>query len=225
MRIRVFTIIMISIAMLSLSGCSLGDQTRTVGVGGDSGGTEGMQSILDSADMDLQTIIETLTDNLAGIHVKRPDPSMLDGILVDNYGSSTPISEMADVTVQKAYVLVINPYDVSSLDSIEEAILASSINIIPENDGKRLKLNFPQITGELLKEFSKEAHEYGRQAKSQIRNVRKDKLDEIKELVHSGYITQDEGDKLKNKLQQSVNAYNEKVDAAVQEKQNEIHEI
>lgn len=224
MKKRILASIMISIAVLLSARCSFGNQTGTVGVDGGNKGEEVRQSILDSAEQDCQGIIETLNNNLESVRMYKADPALLNGIMVDYYGVPRPLNEIAIIRVESANILVIDPYDLSSLHSIEKAIRASGIDIAPENDGKRIKLTLPRLTGDLLRQLGKEISGHGDQAKIQIRNVRKAKLDELKKKVFSGDITQDAQNEIKNKLQETVNKYNTKVNEIVWEKQNELWE-
>ena len=216
MKKRIFAAIMISIASLTLSEYSFINQAGTVCVEANSQGTGVMQSILDSADKEFQRIINKLTTNLAGLHKKKADPAVLNGITAEYYGLSKPISEIANITVRNANELVIYPYDQTCLGSIEKAILSSDIGITPENDGKRLILKFPRLTRELRIKTIQEITSYGDQAKRQIRNIRKNKLDQLKEKIVSGEITQSEADAIDNKLQQLFCDYNIKVTSVIQ---------
>ena len=223
MKKRLLMTIMLLLAALTISGCSLGNQTATVGIDDGSEEAEAVQTILNSVDKDCQKIIETLTDDLSGILTKKADPAVLNKIRVDYYGSPTPINHMASISVDFGKnTLIINPFETSSLDSIEKAILASKIGITPENDGKYIRLKYPTITEELRQEILKKISDLGERAKIQIRSIRKAKLDEIKKMVSSGHITQDEANKLKSTLQESLDGYNEKVNTAVQEKKNKL---
>ncbi len=197
----------------------------TVGVYGSVERAGVMQNILVSADKDFQKIIESLKDNLEKVPALRADPALISEVRVNYYGSPTPIREIANITVQNSNILVISPYDISVLGSIEKAILASGINITPENDGKCIRLRFPQVTGELRRQIIEEISIQGNLAKTQIRNVRKAKLDELKVMLSSENITQDESDNIKSKLQELVDMYNNVVSDTVDKKKNQILEI
>ena len=196
---------------------------RTASAVADRGGKEtgAGQRIIDSANKDLQSIIDTLAGNLAGMYIK-PDPALLNGVKVNYYGSTVPINEIASITVESATVLVIDPYDISILGSIEEAVRASGIDITPENDGKRIKLRFPQLTGELREQLLQEISNHGEQAKNKIRSLRKAKLDELKNMFSAGAITQEEKNETENELQGVIDDYHSKVDAALKAKRQEV---
>ena len=222
MKKRLLTAIMISIAMLmlTLSVSAAGFQT---GADVSSKGAGATQSVLDSAYMDFQRVIETLKGNIAGVRSQKADPALLNGILVDCYDSSKPINEVAVISVQNSNTLVIDPYDLNTLGSIREAILASGIGITPENDGKCLRLEFPQLTLESRQKLIKESSGCGEQAKARIRNIRKIKLDEIREMFRSRDITENERSKAEEKLHELVDKSNGQVDYVLNQKMNEIY--
>ena len=216
MKKRILAAIMISIISLTSSEHSFVNQGGTVCVEANSQDAGVMQSILDSANKEFQRIIDKLTTDLARLHKKKADPAVLNGITAEYYGSSKPISEIANITVRNANELAIQPYDPTCLGNIEKAILSSDIGITPENDGKRLILKFPRLTRELRIQIIQEITSYGDQTKRQIRNIRKNKLDTIRKKILSGEITQSEANAINNKLQQLFCEYNIKVSSVLQ---------
>ena len=222
MKKRLLATMVIAMATLMLSGCSIGNQTGTVGVAG--GGASASQRILDSTNQDCQKIIDTLNKNLASLTPQKADPDVLSGITVEYYGASKPISDVAAITVEQGNVLVITPHDMTNLGNIEKAIRDAGIGVTPENDGKRVTLTFPRLTGELRNERLKEIANIEEQAKIQIRDVRKAKLNKIKEMARSGEITPDEKNDIENKLQRTVDEYNNQVQELVRAKKDQVIE-
>ena len=130
--------------------------------------------------------IDVYEEQLETIRVGRASAAVLNGITVDYYGMDTPINQMAEVKVSDAKTLMILPWDASTLKNIEKAILASSLGITPQNDGKTLRLNFPPLTEERRKQLAKPCKEVAEHAKISIRNARRDGIDILKKSVKDG---------------------------------------
>jgi len=173
----------------------------------------------------MQKSVSSLENNFASIRAGRATPAVLDKITVDYYGTPTAIQAMAAVSVAEARVLVIQPWDKSTLKNIEKAILASDLGITPMNDGNVIRLNFPQPTEERRKELCKTVKKYGEEAKVAVRNVRRDTLDKFKTMKKSGDLTEDDQKDAEKKLQKLTDKYCEDVDKAVSEKEKEIMSI
>lgn len=169
--------------------------------------------------------ISGLENNFATIRAGRATPAVLDKINVDYYGVPTPIQSMAAISVPEARVLLIQPWDKSTLKEIEKAILASDLGITPMNDGNVIRLNFPQPTEERRKELCKSVKKYGEEAKVSVRNVRRDVLEKFKAMKKNGEITEDDQKDAEKKAQKLTDKYCEEVDKAVAEKEKEIMSI
>ena len=173
----------------------------------------------------MQKCINNLTSEYAAIRASRANPAILKKVRVEYYGSLTSIEQIASVSVSEARVLVINPWDSSSLPLIEKAIQQSDIGINPVNDGKVIRLNFPQLTQEGRKEIVKEVKSLKEAAKITIRNVRKDALNEIKNLKKDGTFSEDEVKAKENKIKKLVDEYNEKIETISEKKEKEVMEV
>ena len=147
---------------------------------------------------------------------------MLDRLRVEYYGTPTKINELAAVSVPEPRMLMIQPWDATVLKDIEKAILASDIGINPQNDGKVIRLTFPQPTEERRRELAKDAKKYGEEAKVAIRNVRRDALDKFKKQEKAKEITADEMKGIETDIQKMTDKYIAEIDKMVGEKEKEI---
>lgn len=184
-----------------------------------------MKEQLKHTEEKMQKTIERLKGDFASIRAGRATPAVLDKVMVDYYGAPTPIQQMAAVAVPEARVLLIQPWDVTSLKSIEKAILASDVGITPTNDGKVIRLVFPQLTEDRRKELCKGIRKNGEEAKVSIRNVRRDALEKFKVMKKNSEITEDDQKDCEKKVQKLTDRYCEEVDKVVSEKEKEIMSI
>lgn len=175
---------------------------------------ERMEKCLDSLDRDFQTI-----------RAGRANPNVLNNVMVDYYGTPTPVAQMAAVSVPEARLLVIQPWDASTLKDIEKAINVAEIGINPQNDGKVIRLTFPQLTEEHRKTLVKDVSKRGEEAKVAIRNVRRDSMDDIKKLKKDNEITEDEQKDGEKKLQDLTDKYVKTIDEMTKKKEDEILSI
>ena len=169
--------------------------------------------------------ISVLREELAAIRAGRANPAVLDKITVDYYGVPTRINQLAAVSVSEARTLVIQPYDKSTLKSIEKAIQASDIGINPTNDGRVMRLVFPAPTEERRKQLTKEAMHMGEEAKIAVRNVRRDALDKFKAKKKAGELTEDDLKNLENEMQKITDKFVKEIDKTCEAKNKEIMEI
>ena len=160
--------------------------------------------------------------DLETIRAGRANPNVLAKITVDNYGVPSPISQVANVTVPEARLLQIAPWDPNMLKVIEKAILASDLGINPGNDGKVIRLVFPELTEERRKDLSKEVKKRGEDAKVAIRNIRRDAIDTMEKAEKKGDITEDDLKKDKDDIQKFTDKKNEEIDKIVDKKTKEI---
>lgn len=173
----------------------------------------------------LEKCVFRLNEDYKSMQVGRANPAILNRVFVDYYGSSTPISQIATISVQEARILVVSPWDVSMLSEIEKAIQKANIGINPVNDGKVIRLSFPQLTGERRKEIVKEIGVIQENYKIKIRNARKDELDDVKEQLKNGDISQDEERLQKEKIQKIIDEYIEKIEEISKNKESEVLSI
>ena len=159
-----------------------------------------MNTILENATAKMKAAVEHLKEEYAAIRAGRANPAVLDKVTVDYYGSPTPINQVAAVSVTEARVILIQPWDASILGGIEKAIQKSDIGINPQNDGKNIRLIFPQLTEDRRKEIVKEISKIAEDAKISIRNIRRDCMDKIKNLKKTSEITEDDMKKAEKKV-------------------------
>jgi len=182
---------------------------------------------LDTKDYErkMQKSIEVYKDNLSVIRAGRANAAVLGNITVDYYGAPTLITQMGEVKVTDPKTLVIQPWDASTLKNIEKAILASDIGINPQNDGKVIRLVFPQLTEERRKELKKSISKMGEDAKVNVRNIRRDANDTSKNMKKNGEMTEDE-QKLSDKaIQDLTDKYIKEIDVITADKEKEIMSI
>lgn len=169
--------------------------------------------------------LEVLQEDFGAIRAGRANPRVLDRITVSYYGQDTPIQQIAGISTPDARTLVISPWDISMVKAIEKAIQASDLGINPQNDGRLIRLVFPQLTQDRRKELIKQVKGYGEKSKVAIRNVRRDGMDYIKKLKKDSKITEDEQKKAENDLLDMTNKYVKKVDEACKVKEDELSEL
>lgn len=181
-----------------------------------------MKDVLDNAKERMEKTLKVLASDFAAIRAGRANPAVLDRITVDYYGTQTPIQQMAAVSVADARVLVIQPWDKSSLKAIEKAIQASDLGINPSNDGTVIRLAFPQLTEERRKELGKDIKKLGEDAKVAVRAIRRDSNDKIKNMKKNGDLTEDDVKLFDKDIQKLTDKYIENVDTMVSAKEKEI---
>ena len=169
--------------------------------------------------------INSLSERLAEVRAGRANPAVLNKVKIDYYGTPTPINQVAGVSVPEARMIVIQPWDGSILKEIEKAILASDVGINPNNDGKVIRLVFPELTEERRKELVKEIKKYSEDTKVVIRNVRRDTIDKAKTMQKDGEVTEDDLKSIENEIQKFTDKYIEEVDKLISVKETEIMSI
>ena len=162
--------------------------------------------------------IESLEKRFATVRAGRANPSSLDGIMVEYYGSMTPLKQLATISVPEARQLLIKPFDKSCLKDIEKAILASNLGYNPGNDGETIRIIIPELTEERRRELVKQVKALAEDAKVAIRNNRREALEQIEKLE----VSEDEQKGLEKDVQDIVNEYNKKVESKLKEKEQEL---
>ena len=171
---------------------------------------EKMKKTLASLESDLQTI-----------RAGRANPHILDRLTVDYYGTATPLQQVANITVPEARMIQIQPWESSLIKKIEKAILASDLGLNPSNDGKMIRLIFPELTEERRKDLCKEVRKKGEASKVAVRNIRRDANEAFKKLVKQD-VSEDEVDELQENVQKLTDKFIKEVDEAVDRKSKEI---
>ena len=170
----------------------------------------------------MQKTLDVLKHELTTIRAGRANPAVLDKLSVEYFGSSMPVNQLASISSPEPRVLAIQPWDASALKTIEKAIQASDIGINPQNDGKVIRLVFPELTEEHRKELVKDVKKKAEGAKVAIRNIRRDANDFLKKANKNGDITEDELKTEQNKVQKETDKYIKVVDEAMDKKSQEI---
>lgn len=166
--------------------------------------------------------ISVLEENLSEVRAGRANPAILNKVSVEYYGTPTPINQIAGISVPEARLIVIQPWDMSILKDIERAILASDIGITPNNDGKVIRLNFPELNEERRKEIVKDIKKMAEEAKVAVRAVRRDGLDEFKAKQKNAEITEDDLKVAEEQIQKLTDKYVEEIDKKMETKEKEI---
>lgn len=183
---------------------------------------EQVEEILLVLDDKLTKTVSVLKEEYASVRAGRANPHILDKVTVDYYGAPTPVTQTSNISVQEGRCLVIAPWDVSLLKGIEKAIQQSNIGITPTNDGKVIRLVFPELTEERRKELSKQVRKMGEDAKVAARNNRRDAMEGLKKLKNDKTLSEDEAASCEKDVEKSVSDAVAKIDAAVAAKEKEI---
>jgi len=173
----------------------------------------------------MKKTVEVLHNQYSAIRAGRANPSILDQIKVDYYGAPTPINQIAGISTPDPRTLMISPWDANSLKPIEKAIMTSELGINPANDGRVIRLQFPQPTEERRKELIKQINKHAEDSKVSIRNVRRDAVEKFKAQKKTGEITEDDLEITEKDLQKLTDKYTEEISKVAQKKETEIKEI
>ncbi len=173
----------------------------------------------------MEKAINAYNERLAEVRAGRANPAILNKVKIDYYGTPTPINQVAGVSVPEARLIVIQPWDASILKEIEKAILAADIGINPNNDGKVIRLAFPELNEERRKELVKDIKKMAEEAKVVIRNTRRDGIDEAKAKQKDGEITEDELKQAENEIQKITDKSIEEIDSILEKKEKDIMSI
>ncbi len=173
----------------------------------------------------MEKTLEVLADNFGAVRAGRANAKVLDRITVEYYGQETPLNGVATIASPDARTLVIQPWDTKLLKDIQKAIQMSDLGINPQNDGRVIRLVFPQLTEERRRELTKQVKKYAEEAKVAMRNIRRDGMDYLKALKKKSEITEDEQKKAEKDLQDLLDRYIKKVDEALAAKEKELMAI
>lgn len=184
-----------------------------------------MQTVFAYAEEKMGKTVSVLNSDYAAIRAGRANAAVLDKIRVDYYGTPTPINQMAAISVAEARILVIQPWDSSTLAPIEKAIQTSDIGINPQNDGKVIRLTFPQLTEERRKELGKEVKKTAEDSRVAIRSIRRDCIDKVKKMEKASEITEDDLKIAEKKLQDITDKYIKEIDKISADKEKEIMSV
>ena len=170
----------------------------------------------------MQKSLTNLEREYTAIRAGRANPRILDRIQIDYYGTPSPLQSVANISVPEARMIQIQPWDASLIKDIEKAILSSDLGLTPANDGKVIRLVFPELTEERRKELAKEVKKKGEDAKVAIRNIRRDANDFVKKEAKANTISEDEQKQSEDEIQKLTDRYVAKIEKAIETKSNEV---
>lgn len=173
----------------------------------------------------MEKTISVYQEKLSEVRAGRANPAILNKVKIDYYGTSTPINQVAGISIPEARLIVIQPWDASVLKEIERAILEADIGINPNNDGKVIRLSFPELTEERRKDLVKDIRKMAEEAKVAVRGVRREGIDEAKKLQKDGELTEDDLKQSETEIQKMTDTYVEEVDKILEIKEKEIMSV
>jgi ribosome recycling factor len=180
---------------------------------------------LSVAERRMRGAVESVKSNFATIRTGRANPSLLDRIEVEAYGSKMPLRSVANVGAPEPRLLTVTPFDPSTLKNIERAIRDSDIGLNPQNDGKIIRLPIPELTEERRRELIRVARHMAEEGRVSVRNVRRDEMKDVHELRKEGEISQDDEHRAEDELQKLTNDYVKRIEAALADKEAELMEV
>ncbi|MGZ8179959.1 ribosome recycling factor [Williamsia sp. SKLECPSW1] len=177
------------------------------------------------AEEKMEKAVSVARDDMGSVRTGRANPSMFNRIVIDYYGATTPITQLSSISTPEARLVVIKPYEASSLGAIETAIRNSDLGVNPTNDGSIIRVAVPQLTEERRRELVKQVKSKGEDAKISIRNVRRKALDELKRIQKDGEAGEDEVTRAEKDLDKTTSGYVAQVDDLVKNKESELLEV
>ncbi len=181
-----------------------------------------MKEMYQEYDVKMQKTIDVVASDFAGVRAGRANAAVLDKITVEYYGTETPIHQVASISTPDARTLVIQPWDGTLLKAVEKALMTSELGINPQNDGKVIRLVFPQLTEERRKELTKQVKKYGEGGKVAIRNIRRDAMEKFKAMKKKAEITEDDLKELEDELQKLTDKRCKEIDDLTAKKEAEL---
>ena len=173
----------------------------------------------------MEKTISVLTEELGTLRAGRANPAILNKIMVEYYGTPTPLTQIANVSVPEARLIVVQPWDASMLKEIEKEITKAEIGIMPNNDGKVIRLAFPELNEERRKELVKTVKKMGEESKVSIRSIRRDAIDSVKDQKKNNEITEDEVKSAETEIQKITDKFVEEIDKIVAAKEKEVMQV
>jgi ribosome recycling factor len=183
------------------------------------------KAILADTEKKMTASIQDARHKLAAVRTGRASLAMFDGVNVDYYGTPTPLNQVAKLSIPEPTMVVAQPFDPSAVGAIEKAILAADLGLNPANDGKLVRIPIPALTEERRKQLAKKVHALGEDAKTAIRQVRRDANEAIKKLEKDGEVSQDDGRRALEEIQKKTDKYCADVDGLIKNKEKEILEV
>jgi ribosome recycling factor len=169
--------------------------------------------------------VESTRESFNSVRTGRATPGMLDRVHIDYYGTPTPLKQLATINVPEPRMLTVHPFDPNSIKAIEKAIMESDLGLTPSNDGKIIRLPIPQLTEERRKEYAKVARQLAEEGRVAVRNVRRDVMHHLKDLVDNGEVGADEEHRAEERVQKLTDEHVKKIDELLKHKEAEIMEV
>ena len=181
-----------------------------------------VENILDSTKERMQKSVESLAKDLAGVRTGRASASLVENVRVDYYGTQTPLNQLSSITIPEARTIMIQPWDKESLSQIEKSILTGAIGLVPNNDGNTIRINVPELTEERRKELVKVVRHETEAGRIAVRNIRRDAIADVKELLKEKLVTQDEDHRAHDEIQKLTDEAIAEMETVLQKKETEI---
>lgn len=182
-------------------------------------------AILKETRSKMEQAVQAFSKNLATVRAGRANPSLLDSIYVNYYGASTPLNQLSTVSAPEARLLVITPFDKSSIGDVEKAIQKSDLGLSPSNDGNVIRINIPSLTEERRKDLVKVVGKYAEEGRVQVRNIRRESNDQLKKAEKNNDLTEDELKGAQDDVQKETNNHIDKIDQLAKGKEKDILEV
>jgi ribosome recycling factor len=184
-----------------------------------------VESVTSAAKPKMEAVIEDFKRKLANVRTGRANVSILDSVMVDYYGTPTPLNQMASVAVPEPQLLTVQPWDATQLNAVEKAIMAANLGMNPSNDGKIIRLAIPALNEERRKQFAKQIHEIAEEHRIAVRNLRHSSNDALKKMLKDKEISEDDEKRGLDEVQKLTNTYIAKIDELAKNKEHEIMSV
>jgi ribosome recycling factor len=183
------------------------------------------ESTLKDADHKMKRAVEVTREEFSGVRTGRATPAILNRVMVDYYGTPTPMNQLASFSVPEPRLLMIQPYDRNAMAAMEKAIMQSDLGLTPSNDGQVIRLSFPQLTEERRKELIRVVHQRAEEGRVSVRNVRRHAKDDLERLKKDGQISEDDLNRSEKELQRLTDHHVDEIDELLSHKEKELMEV
>ncbi len=183
------------------------------------------ESTLKDADHKMKRAVEVTREEFSGVRTGRATPAILNRVMVDYYGTPTPMNQLASFSVPEPRLLMIQPYDRNAMAAMEKAIMQSDLGLTPSNDGQVIRLSFPQLTEERRKELIRVVHQRAEEGRVSVRNVRRHAKDDLERLKKDGQISEDDLNRSEKELQRLTDQHVDEIDELLSHKEKELMEV
>jgi len=183
------------------------------------------ESTLKDADHKMKRAVEVTREEFSGVRTGRATPAILNRVMVDYYGTPTPMNQLASFSVPEPRLLMIQPYDRNAMAAMEKAIMQSDLGLTPSNDGQVIRLSFPQLTEERRKELIRVVHQRAEEGRVSVRNVRRHAKDDLERLKKDGQISEDDLNRSEKELQKLTDQHVDEIDELLSHKEKELMEV